>query len=136
MQVGPVGMDLFNKFDKKGEIHLGMNTAYDMYFRDGLPVISFYDVQHLIDTQFPSLFFFGIEPGVGAEFAGKHADIRGLDMEIAVEIGFVAVQAFSDKIGQGTCKSGTGFFKQNQAILITDAFTGFHLGPYGFQGGA
>src|SRR5947209_5090027 len=91
-----------------------------MDFRDGFAVVFFYDVEHLLLGQLPAFVAVGIDAGIGAEIAGEDADVGGLDMKIAIEIGLVAVFAFADIIGEGSQEGKAAFFKQKNAFFGCD----------------
>src|SRR2546430_11280163 len=83
---------LFHQFAEELKIHFWMYAAYNMHFCYRLTIIFFYDVQHLWNTQFPSLFTMGIQPGITAKVTGKHANVGWLNVEIAVKISCVPMQ--------------------------------------------
>jgi len=77
-----------------------MHPSHDMHFGDGLSVITLHDIQHLLLAELPALVPVRVYPRIGTELAGEYTHIRGLDMEIAVEIGLVAMFSLPDVIGQ------------------------------------
>ncbi len=91
VQVRTVGLDAAHQFHEKVEVHFGMHAANDVHFGNGLVVVFLHDVQHLVYAEFPAVLPVFVKPGVRAEFAGEHANVGGLYMEIAVEVSFVAV---------------------------------------------
>jgi hypothetical protein len=97
-----------------------MDATYDVNLRDGFAVVFLYDVQHLLLGQLPAFVAVGIDPGIGAEIAGEDTDVGGLDMEIAIEIGLVAVFAFADIIGEGAQEGKAAFFEQQDAFCGCD----------------
>src|SRR4051794_5105734 len=104
MKIRAMGLDLAEQLQKEFQVHLGMNAAYDMHLRDGLAVIAFYDVQHLLHAQLPTLVAMRIQTGIGTKMTGEYAHIGGLDMEIAVEIRLIAMLALPYMIGKGAEK--------------------------------
>ncbi len=109
-----------------------MNATHDMHFGDGFAVVAFYDVHHLVDAQFPAFFAVGVKAGIGAKIAGEHAHVGGLDMEIAVEIGFIAVAFFTYVVGKRADKGEGGALKKQQSFfggnaLAIDYFLSYWL---------
>jgi hypothetical protein len=84
------------------DVHFRVYATHDMHFGDGLSVIFLHDVEHVLEAEFPSFLPMRIEPGIGTELAGEHADIGGFDVEVPVVIGGISVTGFPDGIGQGT----------------------------------
>jgi hypothetical protein len=99
-----------------------MNASHDMHFRDRLAIVFFYDVQHLVNAELPAFFPVRIEPGIRTKSAGEYANIGGLDMEISVEIGFIAMQPFPHVIGKGANERKFSFFKKQDPLVETDPF--------------
>ena len=60
MQTGPVGLDLLQQFGKELQVHLRVDAANDMHFGHRFAVITFHDVQHLLETELPALVPMGI----------------------------------------------------------------------------
>lgn len=134
MEVGAVGPDLADEIGKELEVHLGMNAANDMNFGNWLTVVALYDIEHLFGAELPAFFAVGVEARVGAELTGEHTHIGGLDMEITIEIGFVSVQSFSYKIGEGSNEGKAGMFKKIEAVFRSDAFLADYLFCDGLKG--
>ena len=120
-------------FNKVLHVHLRVYAAHDVNFRDRLAIIAFHDIQHLIYAQFPTFISVCVQPGIGTKFAAEHANIRGLNMKVAVKIRFVAVKSFTDEICQRSCKRQVGSFKKNQAFIIRDPFTVLNFKSYIFK---
>src|SRR5437763_8726103 len=98
-----------------------MNATNDVHFCFQLAIIFFYDVEHIIHTQFPSFFALRIEPRIRTEMTGEHTNIRGLNMKIAVEKSMIAVKFFAHKIGERSYKRKICFFKKHQAFLLANS---------------
>ena len=73
-----------------------------MNFCYRISIIAFYNIEHLLLAQLPTLVAVGINAGIGTEMAGENTDIGGFDMKIAVEIGLIAVAAFAYVVSQGS----------------------------------
>ena len=89
-----------------------------MHFRDRFSVVAFNDVEHLLQTHFPSFVAMGIDPAVGAEMTGIDGHIGGFNMEVRVKISGIAMESFAYIIGEGAHKARAGFFEKQQRIFI------------------
>jgi hypothetical protein len=104
-----------------------MYAAYDMHFRNGLPVITLYDVEHFLLGELPSFIAMLVLARIGAEVAGKDADIGRFDVEIPVEIDFIAVQAPGYMGSQRTDERKVTYFKKQNALLFGKALALLHF---------
>src|SRR5688572_5853325 len=52
---------------------------------------------------------------------GENADVGRLDMKIAVEKSFIAVQLFAHVVGECAYKRQAGFFKKQQGVAVRNA---------------
>src|ERR1044071_7395114 len=78
MEVRPMGFDLPHQFCKEFKVHFRVNTTYYMYFCYRLAIIAFYNVQHLVHSQFPAFIAMSVEAAIGTEVAGEYAYIGRL----------------------------------------------------------
>src|SRR4029078_3264876 len=97
-----------------------MHTSHDMHFRNGLAIIFADDVHDLFLAQFPSFFAMRIKTGVRTKIAGEHAYVGRLDMKVAVEISFIAMQFFAYVIRYSTSIRNGSLFKKQYALIKAD----------------
>ena len=64
----------------------------------------------------------------GAELAGSHANIGGVDVAIDVEVGEVAVHPLADMVGQPANGQNVGGGVEREAVVGAETLLGHHLG--------
>jgi hypothetical protein len=127
VQLRPVRLDAPEQFGVERHVVLGQNPAYDVYFGNRLPVVALYDVHDLVHAVLPALLALLDQAGVGAEGAGIEADVGGLYVKVAVEIGVIAMPLFADVVGQHAGVGQGRFFVEIQAFVVADAQAVAHL---------
>jgi len=106
-----------------------------MHFGNGLAIVGSHNVKHLVDAQFPTIFFVCIQAGIRAEIATEHTDIGGFNMKVAVEISYIPMLLFPDMIRQRTHKSQAPFFEKQHAFSIGYPFIVLYFPGNGFEPG-
>ena len=98
-----------------------------MYFRYRLSIVRFYNVKHLLNSQFPALFLICIKLGVSTKLTAKHTYIGRLNMKITIKISVIAMLLFSHPICQRTGIRKRSFFKQHYPFLKGQTLIGKYL---------
>jgi hypothetical protein len=103
--------------------------AHDMNFRHGLPVVLFDDIEHIVHRVFPGRHIAALldQAGIGTEFAVVDAQIRRFDMEIAVEIGAIAILALAHVVGQYPQVAQFAVVIEVNTFFRRDAFVGIYF---------
>ena len=101
VQVGAVGFNFLNQFNKVSHVHFRVHATYNVHFGYGFAIVTFHNVQHLVNAQFPAVFAIFVQAAVAAKFAAEHAYVGRFNVKVSVEISDLPMQLLAYHIGHG-----------------------------------
>ena len=116
-----------NQIEKILERQIRMQSADDVKLRDRLGVAGSGGLECLFQRHGVGAGSVLLAPE-SAQPAGGHANVRGIDVAVDVEVSLVAVHAFAHVIGQPADGENVAGAVEREGVGCVEAFAGKHLG--------
>ena len=124
VQIGTMPAYAAEELRIKLKVVLGHHPPHDMGFCNRLVIVFAYHLHELVHAVLPAFFALFVLAGIRTKGTGIEAHIGRLKVEIAVEVGAIAVALLTQVIGQHGEVGRLGFFVEGEAFFGRNAPAG------------